>query len=106
MCSTEAGRKGLVPAAYIRVIKTKPRDDPFASTDDAFGADDPFAGACRACTRYLACCYSCPDWTHAVEPLKRLRELHAGKTIKLLRSCSVFRLRWCCRAIWASGTGL
>ena len=54
MCSTEAGRKGLVPAAYIRVIKTKPRDDPFASTDDAFGADDPFAGACRALTRCLA----------------------------------------------------
>ena len=49
MCSTEAGRKGLVPAAYIRVTKSKPRDDPFASTDDAFGADDPFAGACGAC---------------------------------------------------------
>ena len=48
MCSTEAGRKGLVPATYIRVIKTKPRDDPFAATDDAFGADDPFAGMCGA----------------------------------------------------------
>ena len=44
MCSTEAGRRGLVPATYIRIIKTKPRDDPFAVTDDPFGADDPFAG--------------------------------------------------------------
>jgi hypothetical protein len=44
MCSTEAGRRGLVPATYIRITKTKPREDPFAVTDDPFGADDPFAG--------------------------------------------------------------
>ena len=44
MCSTEAGRRGLVPATYIRILKTKPREDPFAVTDDPFGADDPFAG--------------------------------------------------------------
>ena len=48
MCSTEAGRRGLVPASYIRITATKPRSDPFAVSDDPFGSDDPFAGGAPA----------------------------------------------------------
>ena len=53
MCSTEAGRRGLVPASYIRITATKPRLDPFAVSDDPFGSDDPFAGKVPAMTSDL-----------------------------------------------------
>ena len=72
MCSTEAGRRGLVPATYIRITKSKPREDPFAVTDDPFGADDPFAGVFAPLSSFSTADFPCNIRKHYLQTCFRL----------------------------------